>query len=277
MIIHEIDNWDSLRKELFETKKRAIKEGSTEYAQLKLYSGHKDIKWKLQSKLERQFDGSNFQDQELNVKKMNQNSNWSFESVGKAILNQFKQNLVRISSEYENISDDEAMILGRHHDLSTPILDWTTNPLKALFFALEEPYLGYTYNFPTYNLHIMHDDKPFVVFKLNCYNDIFNDDEFKIIQSINEIGSRMHAQSAWLTELRTNDYVCLEDYLEDIGKGDYLEKFIIDSKLIKEIIFHLHESEISAFSMYPDLKGAALDANTNMIGKYSLNQITKNS
>jgi len=116
---------------------------------------------------------------------------------------------------------------------------------------------------------------PFVVFKLNCYNDIFNDDEFKIIQSINEIGSRMHAQSAWLTELNTIDYVCLEDYLEDIGKGDYLEKFIVDSKLINEIIFHLYESEINAFSMYPDLKGAALDANANMIGKYSINQMTE--
>ncbi len=186
------------------------------------------------------------------------------------ILTQFKSNLYKISSKYNNISDIDAWILGRHYGLTTPYLDWTINPLKALFFAFEDIYKSLEFK-----MGFSIDNYPVAIYKLNCWGNLFNDDEFKFIRTIDPIGSRMNSQSAHFTYLKILEHNNIEDYLSSVDKSDYLEKFIIDENLTSEILLHLHESEIDAFTMYPDLTGAALQANVNMEKIYGFNELIK--
>ncbi len=54
-----------------------------------------------------------------------------------AMLNEFKQ----CAQDYLSIkpkNDFEWMFLAQHYGIPTKLLDWTTDPLVALFFAVDE-------------------------------------------------------------------------------------------------------------------------------------------
>lgn len=270
MIEHSINCWSTLRQKLFETN--SIKrDNSNEFAHLKLFRGQKDINWKLQSKIERYTDykvNTSEGEKILNLKKSNGIDWYNKECL--RILYRFKRNLSKLNSVYDDISDNDAWILGRHHGLITPLLDWTTNPIKALFFALEDAYKSLENQ-----MNLPNNKEPVVIFKLNCWSDLFVDEEFEFIDTVKPIGSRMNAQSGNFTYLKKVEFNNIEDYLISVNKSDYLEKFIVNESIINEILIHLYETEIDAFSMYPDLTGAALQANINMDIIYRLNNMIK--
>lgn len=269
MKTHELDSWQSLRDKLFETDVLTFDDGKGfKYAHTKIFRGQKNPDWQLESKMERVFRKLADDKRIDNNKKIY--GQIFYKQQCAIVLYRFKQNLKKISGYNFDISDEEAWILGRHHGLNTPYLDWTTNPLKALYFAFEEiiASLELTNNFP------LNQVKQVSLYKLNLHGDLLEKEEFEFILPINQIGSRMNAQSCCFTNFDTDD-ANIQKYLMSIGKSDYLEKFLISGNLVEDILSQLVESEIDALALFPDLTGAALQANINLRRIYDFSRMTK--
>ena len=89
-----------------------------------MFRGQSDVTWPLIPSIARMFD------------KLDGYENWNvFEDD---ILQRFR----KYSTPFINktpINRFEWMVIAQHHGLPTRLLDWTTNPLKGLFFAVENP------------------------------------------------------------------------------------------------------------------------------------------
>ncbi|SYZ71855.1 FRG domain protein [Candidatus Zixiibacteriota bacterium] len=95
------------------------------YPSLKLFRGQSDASWKLIPRISRLYEAEKVPD--------------TWPRLESFILDEFKQYAV-ININKEPRSKFEWMSIGQHYGLPTRLLDWTTNPLKASYFAIAENY-----------------------------------------------------------------------------------------------------------------------------------------
>lgn len=147
-------------------------------------------------------------------------------------------------------SDWDWLALARHHGLPTRLLDWTSNPLAALWFAVREPpSLGA--NGVLWVLSPEGDDYA----SLDEAESPFDIARTRVFQP-RHVTRRIIAQSGWFTahKLLTGqkEFVPLE---KNARFNRRLLKVIIRSTRFADLRWDLDRFGINAASLYPDIDG----------------------
>ncbi len=185
------------------------------------YRGQSDISWKLCPNVGRG-----------NIQKRN-----DYE-----LFRQWKRRAIAYLGKTD-YNDWDYLAIAQHNGLPTRLLDWTHNPLVAVFFACNSNYEKDGSVFIYKPNHFITDefDSPFEYksSKVGFYQPISSSNRI-----INQFGYfSVHSNPS--------------EGLDDKNKDGLLNQIIIPKELKKDIVFHLNQYGISDLSLFPDLNGLA--------------------
>lgn len=211
---------------------------------IRLYRGQEEESWSLDSKLWRLVkDSKQIQD---------------FYDIEMNIFNEFKNRYIEFKDQSTNYNDWHILSIAQHYGLPTRLIDWTSNPLIALWFAFE-------------NQKDNNNDRIVwgLVVKEELLVDFKNDSPFhgrfvKIFEP-HKIDNRITNQKSWFSiqnmhlvrgggdELPSfSEYNILNEQEEFVY---HLARFIFKNSLRDDILRILDDFGINYLKIFPDLTG----------------------
>lgn len=207
------------------------------------FRGHGDAEWKLLPSISRL----------KNPTKCGSLHLTSWQDVEDHLLGSFKSQ----SAPYMNFVPEnklEWLIHAQHHGLPTVLLDWTTNPLKGLFFAVDNPKLdnvdGAVFLGCMESYYLSASTVGEKISKIICFHS-------------KHINGRLIAQEGCFTAFpipeKWNRFINLDEISTYEDSDLYLmEKVIIPAGKKNAIRAELNKFGITHRSLFPGLDGVAM-------------------
>jgi hypothetical protein len=142
----------------------------------------------------------------------------------------------------------------------TPLLDWTSSPYVAAFFAFIEIYKQFEVR-AIYQTRFK--DGIVNVWGLRLWRrpGVEEDRVFEVVRLPRERGSRLWAQQGVFTRLNSSEHLDIRSYLNSRDLTYYLECYELRHESAVEALRDLDLMNINLASLFPDLQGAAEQAN----------------
>lgn len=172
-------------------------------------------------------------------------------SVEREMLENFKR-LAKPHITRMPCNDWEWLALAQHHGMATRLLDWTSNPLAALWFAVSQPAIE-----PGVIYVLFVDKKAFLKPEELRNLDPFKETSPKVFQP--EISTiRIQSQSGWFTtqqlDKKTQNFI---PFNKASSFSKDIQRLQIPSKCFSEIRYQLDKLGINRFTLFQDLDGIA--------------------
>jgi hypothetical protein len=175
-------------------------------------------------------------------------------------LDAFKRSVSGLrGSNPKELSTDEWWALGRHYGLVTPLLDWTEKPYVTVFFSLMELFTQVREQWGK----SLPNEQKITIYRL-FHNDQLEGDGLRVIRPVVDELGRLHHQRGLFTWLDSEEYFELQGFMDNTGRGDLLTQILLSPELMVDGLRDLDAHGIDYRLLFPDLTGAALDANTRM-------------
>ena len=174
------------------------------------------------------------------------------EETEREMLEDFQRRSIHLIDYHPGNSWDW-LALAQHHGMATRLLDWTENPLIALWFSMSPKIEDVTTDYSVvWGFRVPKED----IVNLTDDKDPFKGGMTKIFKP-NHITKRISSQFGWFTIHKFNSDKKFMPFESNRDYADRLFKIKIDSKCFRECQIRLHNFGINSSSMYPDIDGLA--------------------